>query len=298
MSDIIIHSDFQPNTEGVFMIPANVYHNHAMAPEVSRSLVVEMISSCPENVKAIIDGRVQKKVTKEMQSGTLIDLALLEPDKFKEGVSHWIMPEGLNLTTTEGRQWKKDHPGLPALKASTDSPNEASAKDVQGMIEAVMKHKIARRIVESSVKQESAFCYHPDSGILRKCRPDTRLVDNSGRLTLADLKTTFRGGASIDSLQKHCARMAYFVQAPFYADIYRDLIGEEPYFIFFVVERKPPYLVRVFNIDDKGIAAGREMYQRALDDFAKCKSSGDWPPYPEKIVTITMPRWAVTIEEE
>lgn len=289
----ISHTAFIPNTEGIFEIPSSIYHNHKEAPEISRSLVVEMVDTCPEAVKAVIDGRRKKKITPAMISGTLIDLALLEPDKFREGLSHWIMPEGLDLRTKDGKAWKEDHPNLPALRLKTDDPGEASAEDIQGMIESVMRHKIMRRIVERSVKQESAFCFDPDTGLLRKCRPDARLVDNSGKLTLADLKSTFLGGTSKHTFSSHCARMGYFIQDPFYSDVYKDLTGEEPYFIFGVVERKPPYLVRVFQIHSKGKQAGRDQYKRALEQYAECKATGIWPSYPEEIVQIELPRWAV-----
>lgn len=290
---MIAHTEFQPNSEGVFNIPAELYHDHVRAPEINRGLVVEMATSCPEKVKAIIDGTIKKKVTKAMVSGTLIDLALLEPDKFREGLSHWILPEGLDLRTKDGLAWKKDHPDLPALKLKTDSPNEASAEDINGMIASVMRHKIMRRIVEQSVKQEAAFCYHPDTHLLRKCRTDARLEDNSGALTLTDLKSTMVGGTSLSRFSSHCAAMSYHLQHAFYSDIYKDLVGEEPYFLFGVVERKPPYLVRVFQIHQEGVRAARDDYRRALDMFAECKKSGVWPGYREEIETVKLPRWAL-----
>lgn len=292
MTDPIVHTPFIPNTEGVFMIPAELYHDHKRAPEISRSLVVEMLSTCPENVKAVIDGKVKKNISKAMTAGTLVDLALLEPDKFKEGVSHWVLPEDLNLTTTEGRQWKMDHPDLPAIRAANDSPDVASAEDIKGMIESVMRHKIMRRVVEESNKQESFFCHHPDTGLLRKCRMDMRLADNSNRMTIVDLKSTGRGGTSMHKFSSHCAKMNYHVQDSFYTDICHDLIGEQPYFVFCVVERKPPYLVRMFQIHRSGKTAGRDDYKRALERYAQCKATGSWPAYPEQIEEVMLPRWA------
>ena len=51
------------------------------------------------------------------------------------------------------------------------------------MIESVMRRKVARRIIEESTKQESAFAKDPNTGLLRKCRTDARLIENSGRLS-------------------------------------------------------------------------------------------------------------------
>lgn len=287
----ITHTPFIPNTEGVFMIPAELYHNHTMAPEVSRSLVVEMVNNCPFVVKSIIDGRIPKKVTKAMDSGTLVDKALLEPDSFREGLSHWILPEGLDLRSKDGLAWKKDHPDLPALKLRTDAPGEASAEDIAGMIESVMAHSKMRYAVERSVKQESAFCFHPDTGLLRKCRPDMRLSDHNG-ITLPDLKSTMPGGTSKHRWSSHCADMHYNIQQAFYSDIYRDLLGCEPFFLFFVVERKYPYLCRIFQIDEADKEAGRKQYQKALERYAECKASGVWPKHSEDIEIVQLPKWS------
>lgn len=294
----IVHGTFVSGKEGVFNIPSEVYHNHAKCPDVNRGLVVAMSAYCPAVVKAMIDGKRHKKATKAMQSGILVDLALLEPHNFKEGLSHWIVPEGLNLNTSEGRAWKKDHPDLPYIKATNDSATEASAEDIEGMIEAVMAHPIARRIVERSVKQESALCKDPATGLLRKCRPDTRLIDNNGRLTIADLKSTFLGGTTDHALSQTCSSKSYFVQAPFYQDIYKDLVGETPYFLFFVVERKPPYLVRVFQIEQQGMEAGRELTKRSLEAIAKCKETGIWKGWDTGIKTIKLQRWVLNLTEE
>lgn len=286
---------FSPNIEGLYALPDSVYHNYQKSPAVSRSLLVEVISTSPAHAKAMRDESATF-VTPAMTSGTLMDKALLEPDKFKEGVSHWVKPAGMKLSTKEGIQWKKDHPGvddggLPYLPAESDAPDTASVADIKGMIESVMDHPIGRRAVETSVKQESAFCYDVTTGLLRKCRPDMRLYDNSGRMVLVDLKTTSHGGGASSVWSGHCARMSYHVQDAFYTDIYQDLLGSDPMFIFMVVERKKPYAVRLFQIEATGKQVGREKYQRAMSILKTCEDSGHWPSYSSAIEVIRLPRW-------
>ena len=283
-----MNEGFIGGKEGVFAgVPDFIYHNHKLAPEVSRGLVVEMLRTSPAHVKALIDGALSpKKVTKPMEIGSLFDKALLEPDLFKDGHSHWVRPEAItNLNSKEGRGWKKDHPGdLPVLKFQ-------EAADIQGMIESVMRHKLARRIIEESSKQESAFCKDPDTGLLRKCRTDARLIENSGRMLIADLKSTFFGCAAPEVWSNHCAKMNYHIQDQFYSGIHRDLAGEDPFFVFLVVERRPPYAVRIFEIHEEGRARAREKCSRALEKFSECKAKGEWPSYPETIERIRLPFW-------
>jgi exodeoxyribonuclease VIII len=285
--------EFQSGKEGVFDIPEHIYFNHKLAPEVNRGLVVAMLNTSPEHVKALIDGALEpKKASKAMEIGSLFDKALLEPHRFKEGVSHWVRPEHIdNLNTKEGRQWKLDHPGdIPTIK-------HQESLDIQGMIESVMRRKVARRIIEESTKQESAFAKDPNTGLLRKCRTDARLIENSGRLLIADVKSTFFGCASPDVWSVHCARMNYHMQDIFYSGIHADLSGAEPFFVFLVVERRPPYAVRIFDIHEEGRNRAREKCQEALARFQECKASGIWPSYPETIQTIRLPVWELHPKE-
>lgn len=288
---------YAPDLEGVFNLPEKMYHDFKSTPAISRGLVVELLQKSPAHAKCVMDGRVKKLVTAPMILGTLIDKALLTPDDFKEGKSHWVIPEGMKLSTKAGIAWKEEHPGpedeggLPRIKAVSDSPTVPDVRDIKEMIESVMRHRTARHIVENSQKQESAFCACPDTGIKRKCRPDARMVDAKEALTLVDLKSTFPGGASREAFRVHSARMMYHVQDSWYSDVYRDLFGESPWFLFMVVERKPPYAVRLFQIDSEGKQFARERYKRALESFRRCSETGIWPAYDEGIETISLPSW-------
>lgn len=291
-------TDFKPNTEGIFpSVSSELYHDHKATPEVSRGIVVQMIAQTPQHVRAMIDGLLKKEPTDSMISGQMIDMALLEPDKFKEGVTHYIKPAGMNLATKEGIQWKKDHPlPIPRIPAETDDPAKASLTDIKAMIESVMRHKVARKIVERGIKQESAFAFDKETGLLRKCRSDSRLTENTGRMVIGDLKSTEPGGTTEDKFARKIVQHGLFVQNPFYSGIYKDLCnGEEPFFLFFVVERKPPYTVRVFQLDAIGMEIGRNEIRRSLDTFAKCKAENKWPDWQDEdgIKIISLPRWKI-----
>lgn len=281
-------TSFVPETEGLFNIPDTIYHNHKLAPEISRGIVVEMITQTPAHVRSLIEGTIKKEPTPAMVLGTLMDKALLEPDRFKEGLSHWVKPEGMKLTTKDGIKWKEEHAGLPFISTEENA-------DIKGMIASVMAHKLGRFVVERSIKQESAFCHDPATGLLRKCRPDTRLEDMDKRLTIVDLKTTFRGGTSASAWSSHCAKMGYHFQHSFYSDIYRDLVGELPFFLFMPVERKPPYSVRVFQVHEEGVRHAREKCKVALEQYATCKESGKWPAYSERVEVVRLPAWEMRV---
>lgn len=287
---------FAPGLEGLFDLDAEFYHDHGRAPGVSRTVLVELLDYSPLHARSLVDGSYKKKATAAMSGGSLVDMALLEPDKFKEGVSHWVVPAGMKLSTKEGIAWKKDHPneeegGLPRMKAETDAADEVSVVDMKAIIASVMAYKEARYIIERARKQESAFCFDPDTGLMRKVRPDARVADNR-ELVLADLKVTFRGGVTDEAWADQCARQMYHIQDSFYSDTYRDLLGEKPFFLFIAVERKPPYACRVFQLDPKAKEDARDRYRRALEHFKRCQDTGVWPAY-KGIKVISLPGWAL-----
>lgn len=301
MSDLVALPEqaFTPGTEGLFDLPASTYHNHVKAPGISRSVIVELLQFTAAHAQSLITGTHKKTVTPEMDSGTLVDMALLEPDRFKEGVSHWLVPAGMSLASKDGIAWKKEHPkdgpfGLPYLREQSDAANTASLEDIKNIIASAMAHKKVRWIIENARKQESAFCYDPDTGLMRKVRPDARLIDRNSRLVLADLKTTFRGGTTEFAWRQQCARKGLHIQDSHYSRTYKDLTGEDPFFIFIVAERKPPYAIRLFQIDPEGKAAAAEKCRFAMEAFRKCQESGVWPAFDERITTVSLPRWELT----
>lgn len=293
--------EFCPGVEGAFNLPRQLYHNHQAAPGISRSLVVELLSMTAAHAHSVIEGKFTKVETQAMTGGSIFDIMLLEPDLFMEGKSHWVVPPGMKLSTKPGLEWKKEHPGvadggLPYIWAESDAKEKASLVDMKGMIESLMSHRKVRRLVESSMKQESAFAKDPNTGLMRKVRPDMRAEDNGRRIVLADLKSTFRGGAATSAWIQHCARMNYHIQDSYYSDVYRDL-WEAPYFVFVVVERKPPYAVRLFQLDVDGKKFAREEYSSALQQFRKCQETGVWPAYDEEIRVVSLPNWRVRLPE-
>lgn len=293
--------EFRPGLEGAFVLPPEMYHDYGAAPGISRSLVVEMLSLTAAHAHSVVEGRFSKAETREMESGSVFDTMLLEPDRFGEGRSHWTVPAGMKLSTKAGIEWKKEHPedgenGLPYIWAETDAKNKASIVDMHGMIESLMAHRTIRRLIESSRKQESAFALDPRTGLMRKVRPDMRAVDNSSRIVLADLKTTFRGGVNAHIWSQQGGRKWYDIQDSFYSDVYKDL-WEEPYFIFMAVERKPPYACRLFQLDVEAKKWARQEYQRTMDQFRRCQDTGVWPAYDEGITIVSLPGWRMRTQE-
>ncbi len=149
-----------------------------------------------------------------------------------------------------------------------------------------------------------------------------------GNNMVVDLKTT--DDASLEGFAKSIANWRYDVQHPYYLDGLREAIqqsggqlpeqavvgaaelsaywvdketgvlcrcrpdfwrGEPKHFIFIAVEKKPPYAVGVYKLDDESVGIGRAVYRSDLSRYADCLKNDEWPGYGDKIQTISVPAW-------
>jgi hypothetical protein len=94
-----------------------------------------------------------------------------------------------------------------------------------------------------------------------------------------DYKTT--DDASSRGFEKSMAAYGYHQQAEFYLRGLRALdhpAGNEP-MRFICQEKTAPYLVQVHTCDDLAMEIARVLNDRAIDIFAACAASGEWPGY-------------------
>lgn len=262
---------FTPNTEGIFEMPDAAYR---AAPGVSQSSLKVMIEKSPLHFKWELEH--PEPPTEAQIIGNLVDHAVLEPWKIKIGESHWIRPEGMSFRTNEGKAWRDEHSDLPII-------SEKDAANITGMIKGVAAHPIARRIIADGQSGMSMFCHHAwdDYKTLRKGRTDKMAKDRWGHHIIGDLKTT--EDASPQAFSKSASKYFYHVQNAYYFDLYRDIIGEEPIFVFIVIEKNPPYDCVLYRLTDEDVHTGRIRYFEALKRHGECKESGIWPGYSQDI---------------
>lgn len=156
------------------------------------------------------------------------------------------------------------------------------------MRDAVMNHKAAAALLTGVPGKAELSVYWNDAvtGELCRCRPDWWREDD----LLVDLKTT--DDASPEGFAKSIANYRYDVQHPFYFDGVQQATGRTPRgFVFIAVEKKPPYAVGVYVLDQESVELGRAQYQADLRRYAECKRSDVWPGYGERIQTISVPTW-------
>jgi exodeoxyribonuclease VIII len=133
--------------------------------------------------------------------------------------------------------------------------------------------------------------------IFTKCRID-RVPTGSN--SLVDIKKVGEGMAQKDAFMRLAVDRRYHVQAASYLDNWNSQMGDtdrRDTFVFVVVEDVPPYLVNRIEIGRDTLAAGRALYYRDLETYARCKGAKNWPGYPPGIQIGEAAEWQLRREQ-
>src|SRR6266487_646262 len=241
---------------------------------VSCTMLNVLADGTPAHLKAWMDG--DRKIESEALSfGILAHYAILEGDKYKE--KFHVRPEGLRLTTKEGRKWEEDHADKPSVKFE-------DGITLMRMVESVRRHPFACRVLEGGKPEQSLFVYD-EHETLRKCRFDTLTLGN----VLADVKTCL--SASERYFERQISRYRYHVRAAYYLDNCRLHGLEKDHFMFIAVEKTPPYAVRCLKLNGDCVSFGRKLYQADLQVYRNCVENDEWPAYESTFAEIALPSW-------
>lgn len=136
----------------------------------------------------------------------------------------------------------------------------------------------------------SMFADDPESGVRLRGRCDW-LTEVRGRPLIVDVKTTTTD-THPESLGKAIASFGYHQQAAFYLDLLAACGQPDAMFAFVFVPTEGPHRPRVVFLNNDALDRGRELNRRAINIFAECTQSGEWPCKHSTFITIDLPGWA------
>lgn len=135
----------------------------------------------------------------------------------------------------------------------------------------------------------------PTGPVWMRARFDHVIVD--GRVIVYDIKTT--RDAHPDAVQRHVAKYGYELQAAAYRmaaqAVWPDAEGRIS-FRFVFVEPKAPHGVLVATLDGGMRERGERRWAAAIDRWAHCTNTNQWPGYQIDPAVVDMPAWVAAQE--
>ena len=221
-----------------------------------------------------------------MHLGTAIHTALLEPDRFRE--DYVLLSEVTDRRSSAYKEAIKHHEPEVVLTGS-------EADKVAGMQESAYSNPFVRQLLQREGHRElSLFTVDPVTGARVRVRYDLLAGGDA-----IDVKST--QDARPQEFAKSILNYGYHMQAALYLDAleweHGDMLDA---FRFIAIETEMPHAAMAYRLDYTALVEGRRMYREALDMYAACESSGEWPAYdcePDEL--IGLPQWRVSqIENE
>lgn len=223
--------------------------------------------------------------TISMQIGSALHCLVLEgEEQFNQDFI--LKPEGLSLTTKEGKEWKT-RAGRKTVLSKTDQ--YASWDAVQGMATSLSLFDWFNPEQKDYRKFNEVSLYWSQDNVECKCRLD-RLILNENSAIVLDLKTTDSIEPS-EFLRKVIGSMNYLFQAAWYVEGTEAVFKVPTSFVFIGIERNPPYAAGVFEISSEMLAEGLRQTRKARQVLARCLKTNQWDP-PEVIRQVMeLPSW-------
>jgi exodeoxyribonuclease VIII len=225
-------------------------------------------------------GELKREPSKAMLLGTMAHLAVLEPQKLDTAFVE--RPEGIDLRTKLGKEWKESVGTMPVL-------DQDEARAVRGIRDSIAANKAARELLAETQSEVAMFAEHR-TGLWIKGRVDALKVVDDMECVIVDVKTT-SAGADYNTFSRQAASLNYHVSAAWYCHLC-GLNGLPPArFYWIAVETSAPYAVAVYEIAPDALELGASLMSDALGLIAECEDAGVWPGYASEVQCLNLPAW-------
>ncbi len=278
------------NAPGLYRgVPADIYHGILTdTPSLSSSGAVTILEDCPAKFwwNGPLNPAFIREEAQTFDIGTAAHLALLEPARWAEAVVVVDADDFRTKAAREARDAAYAEGKLPLLPKNVD--------DIRAMGNAARRHPEVAKVLAGAMFEVTLIWKDAATGVWLKCRPD--ILAHGGGI-LHDYKTCTNSRPL--AFARHANEMSYHMRAAWYLDAVEAVTGERPDgYAFIAQEKTPPYLVSVLDLDEADIGYGRMMNRRAIDLFARCLETGQWPGRGGGRKTISLPGYArVQLEE-
>jgi hypothetical protein len=162
------------------------------------------------------------------------------------------------------------------------------------MVSAVRSHPEAGKLFEPGRghAQPSLFWTDDETQTAQRARLDWLLVEgDDGRPEVVDLKTTTDVRRRAPSRRRSTSTATTGRTRTTCAGLAAHGV-DDVRFRFVFVEKSPPHLVRVVELDEDAWHTGARFMAAARRLYARCLDADDWPAYPARTEVIGLPAYS------
>lgn len=123
-----------------------------------------------------------------------------------------------------------------------------------------------------------------------RCRPDWMTYDHA---VVLSYKTTDANAEPEAFSRGTLTSMDYDLQAWFESRGVEALTGTLPKYVWLVQETEEPYAVALLGLSPAGAEVAAAKYRAAVTRWSFCMAENRWPSYPDRIVYVDPPQWAL-----
>jgi hypothetical protein len=255
------------------------YHGREICvrPSIS-STGLKLISAKSERhywaTSTLNPNRPVRKDKKHFRIGSALHDILLLNERFQS--HYYVLPEGYNARAKEWTDWK-----LGAEYAERKGRTVISKVEYDmtlAMADQVVNDELAYALLTAGTPEMTLVAFDPETGAYMRARPD---VLPTTMEIIPDIKTAI--DASLDAYERAATRFGYFQSAAHYLDVIEQLYGPaKRKFVLVTVEKEYPFIVTIDQLDEVDIDFARLRNRAALNKFAACLKTGEWPGYTSR----------------
>lgn len=201
--------------------------------------------------------------TPALALGRVVHTLVFEPEKFGD---EYAVFAGAKRAGKDWEVFAAKNEGRTIFKV-------AELDEARAMAEAVRSHPLVKPYLSGATFEKVLTWTDPATGLGCKAKLDYLRASDG---VIADLKTT--QSLSPRRFAADVARYKYHGQMAHYSNGVRHALGWTPKrVLLFAVEKKAPYDVAVYEMDDAGRECGKELAATLLERVKWCEERNYWP---------------------
>lgn len=226
-----------------------------------------------------------------------------EPTKrafdFGHAAHRFVLGEGEDIVPVDADDWRTKAAKEQAESARAEGKVpllRAEFDRALAMANALQNNPGAAALFKSGVAERAMYATDKETGVQLRGKADW-MTKATGQLRIVDYKTA--ASADPDTFERASTKYKYYLQAVWYRELAVALgLSDNPDFVLIAQEKQPPYLSSVMRFDDLALSEGRLLKRRALETYARCLQTGEWPGYPSGTQIISVSPWATSEDIE